>query len=137
MRKLVMLAITAISSTSALAAEGAIFSCSTENGKQISITKVGQDYEFSYGGVLFKNPVKQVVANTDSYIATGSGFVTSSLEMKHNGISYTVEFVQPRGSKNIEQPTLYITRGNNMQTIGCKVQGVVHNFEKTIMRSGS
>lgn len=135
MRKLITLAaILSAISTSALAANNTIFSCKAEDGNTVLVKKVGSDYEFSYGSVKFKNPIKKVINNDDSYVATGSGFITSSLGLKNGGTSYTIEFVQPRNNpKEVNDPTLYVSKGNNTQSIQCS--NVQHNFERNIMRS--
>ncbi|MCX2960997.1 hypothetical protein [Rodentibacter caecimuris] len=130
-----LLAITALSvcTLPAFAADNTIFSCNTQNGTPVKIIKVGNDYEFTYGKMTFKNPAKQVLSNENSYIATGSSFITSSLELKNNGMRYVVEFVQPRGSKSVEEPTLYVFKGDKMDTVSCKTNGLVHNFEQRSM----
>ena len=70
MKKLLTIGAVAMFATPAFAANN-IFSCTAENGSPVSVTKNGSDYEFTYGQVSFKNPVKQVFANQDSYVATG------------------------------------------------------------------
>ena len=79
--------------------------------------------------------VKQVFANQDSYVATGSGFITSSLEMRNNGTSYTIQFVQPHNSNSIEEPMLYITNGSKMDTVSCKAGSATQNFERRSMKA--
>ena len=69
MKKLLTIGAVAMFATPAFAANN-IFSCTAENGSPVSVTKNGSDYEFTYGQVSFKNPVKQVFANQDSYVAT-------------------------------------------------------------------
>lgn len=135
MKKLFTIAMLSACSLPTLAAGNTIFACSTDNGSKVNITKVGTDYEFTYGSVSFKNPAKQVLSNDNSYVAVGSGFVTSSLEMKNNGERYVVEFVQPRGSKSVEEPTLYVFKGDKMDTIHCKTAGLVQNFEQRSMKT--
>ena len=135
MKKLLTIAMMTACTTPVLAANNTIFACTTDNGNKVSVTKSGTDYEFVYGQITFKNPVKQVLANQDSYVAVGSGFITSSLEMKNNGTSYTIQFVQPRDGKNIEEPTLYITNGSKMDTVSCKAGSAVQNFERRSMKS--
>lgn len=115
MRKLLTLtAILSAFSTSALANNNTIFSCTTENGDRVLVKKEGNDYAFSFKGVSFKAPIKQSLANPDSEIATGSGFITSSLELKQNAkMSYTVSFTQPRN--NLKE---YITPSVSMYPNG-------------------
>ncbi|HDX0990417.1 TPA: hypothetical protein RNX34_002151 [Pasteurella multocida] len=119
MRKLVILASCSFMALPALADSATIFSCTASDGNQIQIQKVGSDYQFSYGKISFKNLAKQVLKNEGSYVAIGSGFTTSSLEMKSKSFSYTIEFVQPKGSNRIDSPILYITKGNDMTEIRC------------------
>lgn len=130
MKKLLTAAMLSACTVPALAANNTIFSCSTNNGLPVKIVKVDSDYEFTYGQTTFKNPAKQVLANENSYVATGSSFTTSSLELKNNGTRYVVEFVQARGSKSVDEPTLYVFKGDKMDTISCKTKGLVHNFER-------
>ena len=134
MKKLLTIGAVAMFATPAFAANN-IFSCTAENGSPVSVTKIGSDYEFTYGQVSFKNPVKQVFANQDSYVATGSGFITSSLEMRNNGTSYTIQFVQPHNSNSIEEPMLYITNGSKMDTVSCKAGSATQNFERRSMKA--
>lgn len=133
MRKLLTFAMLGIFSSSAFANDN-IFSCNTEDGKMVSVQKIGANYVFSYGNVTFTNPITQVTNNENSYIATGSGFITSSLELQNGHTTYTIEFVQPRNNpKEVDDPTLYITKGNDMKTIRCN--NVHHNLDKKIMRT--
>ncbi|OOF82013.1 hypothetical protein BKG92_07560 [Rodentibacter ratti] len=135
MKKSLTLAMVSLCATPVLAANNTIFSCTADNGNKISVAKNGSDYVFVYGKTTFKNPVKQVLANQDSYVATGSSFTTSSLEMKNNGMSYTIQFVQARNGNAIEEPTLYINHSNKMDTISCKTETATQNFERRNMKS--
>ena len=108
MKKLLTIGAVAMFATPAFAANN-IFSCTAENG--------------------------QVFANQDSYVATGSGFITSSLEMRNNGTSYTIQFVQPHNSNSIEEPMLYITNGSKMDTVSCKAGSATQNFERRSMKA--
>ncbi|MDG2961699.1 hypothetical protein P7L98_01605 [Bisgaard Taxon 10/6] len=134
-----MLALTALCSTSVLAAgNDTIFACTATNGTPIEVKKVGSDYQFKYGKTAFKNAIKDVLRNPSSYIATGSGFVTNSLEMKNKGYSYIIQFVQPRNALTmIDDPNLYIEKGNNAETVQCDVKmPVIQNFDTKAMRPG-
>ncbi|THA10999.1 hypothetical protein [Rodentibacter pneumotropicus] len=133
MKKLLAITALGVCTLPAFAADNTIFSCNTPNGTPVKIIKVGNDYKFTYGETTFKNPAKQVLSSENSYIATGSSFITSSLELKNNGMRYVVEFVQPRGSKSVEEPTLYVFKGDKMDTVSCKTNGLVHNFEQRSM----
>lgn len=115
MRKLLTLtAILSAFSTSALADTNTIFSCTTENGDRVFVKKDGSNYLFSFKGVSFKEPIKQSLANPNSEIAIGSGFITSSLELKQNSnMSYTVSFTQPKN--NLKE---YITPSVSMYPNG-------------------
>ncbi|OOF59718.1 hypothetical protein [Rodentibacter myodis] len=135
MKKLLTILTLSTCAIPAFAANNTIFSCTTNEGTPLKIVKVDSNYEFSYGQTLFKNSAKQVLSNENSYIATGSGFITHSLELKNNGVRYVVEFVQPRGSKAVEDPTLYIFKGDKMDTVSCKTSGLVHHFEQGSMKT--
>ncbi|OOF55877.1 hypothetical protein BKK56_04900 [Rodentibacter genomosp. 2] len=135
MKKLLTIAMLSMSTLPAIAANNTIFSCTTNSGNPVTITKVGNDYEFVYGNTTFKNPAKEVFANENSYIAAGSGFITNSLELKNKGERYVVEFVQPRSSKSVESPMLYVFKGEKMETFQCNTSGLVHNLEQRSMNA--
>lgn len=138
MRKLTLFALTTLTSSSTFAAtNNTVFSCTATDGNPITVTQVGDDYEFSYGNTTFKNPIKRVVANQDSYVSAGSGFTTNSLQLKNNGYSYTIEFVQPQNAPNtVNDPRLYIERGNKMDTVQCDTGKEIHqNLDTRIMRT--
>ncbi|MDY4593671.1 MAG: hypothetical protein SO424_01180 [[Pasteurella] aerogenes] len=143
MRKSLFLSIilTALFSTSALAANNSniIFSCTATDGKPIMVKKVGSDYEYTYGQFSFKNPIKQVIANENSEISVGSGFITNVMELKNNGISYRVGFLQGRGTNTIDNPSVDIYKnGQYDDAIECNVKKAIkQNFASTkIRRSG-
>lgn len=133
--------LTALFSTSALAASNSniIFSCTATDGKPIMVKKVGSDYEYTYGQFSFKNPIKQVIANENSEISVGSGFITNVMELKNNGISYRVGFLQGRGTNTIDNPSVDIYKnGQYDDSIECNVKKAIkQNFASTkIRRSG-
>ncbi|TYG35286.1 hypothetical protein FW755_09370 [Lonepinella koalarum] len=139
MRKITMLALTALCTTSVFSAENnTIFACTADNGTPIEVQKIGNDYQFKYGKTVFKNAIKEVIRHPNSYIATGSGFITHSLELKNKGYSYTIQFVQPRNAPSmIDDPNLYIEKGDNTQEIKCDThKSVSQNFDLKAMRPG-
>lgn len=113
-----------------------VFSCSIKTGKVLSVTKQDSDYLFSYDKISFKSPINQVVKNSDSFIAGGSGFITSSLELKDNGISYTIQFSQPRKNlKKLDDIEISISKGEQVRFLECDTHKKIHhNFDKKIMR---
>ncbi|WP_101776026.1 hypothetical protein [Pasteurella oralis] len=139
MRKLMIFALVTVFPISTLAAE-TIFSCTLTDSNIVTVTKVDNDYQFSYKGVVFKNTIKSVVKNESSYIASGSGFLTHSLQMKNNGYAYTIEFIKSRGEaeapNSINDAQLYIERDNQMDTLECDTtKKIYQNFNARIMRS--
>lgn len=139
MRKLTTLALFALCSNVAMAADNPIFSCFTDQGKTVEIKKVGNDYAFSYGNIKFKQPVQQVFKNEDTKIDVGSGFISSSVEMINKGVSYTVSFGKPKGNSNeLIEPALRITKNGNTDYAICDTtKPVKQNFEmKKMSKSG-
>ncbi|PJG82788.1 hypothetical protein [Caviibacterium pharyngocola] len=139
MRKLTIFALTALCVTPVLAASNdVIFSCTAINGSPIEVKKVGNDYQFKYGKTVFKNAIKDVLQNPNSYIATGSGFITSSLALRNKGYSYIIQFIQPRNAPiNIDDPNLYIEKDDNMQTVKCDTsKSIFQKFDVKAMRPG-
>lgn len=142
MRKLTIsaLMLTSLFSTFSVFAIGeqdAVFSCTVTDGSSLTVKKVGNDYVYSQGKLTFKNSIRQVLANTRSEIAVGSGFITSSLELKNRGKSYVVGFIQARGSNNIDEPGVGIYSGATPErTIQCdSSKPIYQNFDMENMRS--
>ena len=140
MRKFVFpsLILTALLSTNTFAAneKDGIFSCTATDGKQLTVKKVGNNYEYRHGQFSFKNPISQVVANSNSEIAVGSGFVTYTMELKHQDKSYQVGFLQARGSKTIEEPGVSIYKGEEYHSsVGCSLtKPITQNVDSTKIR---
>ncbi|MDP8189061.1 hypothetical protein QJU87_04175 [Pasteurella skyensis] len=140
MRKLAILTIIGFYSTVSFAVqkENTIFSCTTDKNKTILVEKVGNNYQFSYDNIMFKNPIKQVITNLRSEIAGGSGFTTSTLELINKGSSYIVGFTQPRGNpKLLENAGFYTITGDKYgDDIQCK-GNIYQNFDiKQMKKSG-
>ena len=140
MRKSLFSSIIAIAlfSTTAFAASNKdiIFSCTTDDGKPLTVQKVGDDYEYNHGQFRFKNPIKQVLANANTEIAGGSGFVTYSIELKNQGKSYRVGFIQARNSKSIDEPGVSIYQGDQYdRAIECNLtKSIKQHFSSTQIR---
>lgn len=137
MRKLAILSIclsTSVMAKSSLS--DVIFSCATNEGKPILVKKVGEDYILTYDQISIRNPIKQVINHNDSFIAGGSGFITSSLELKDSDTSYTIQFSQPRNNlKKLDGVEIFISKGESLKSIECNSQEKIsHNFNKKIMR---
>lgn len=137
--KFIMLALSAMCCTSAFAVNGSntVFSCTATNGNKIEVTKIGSDYQFSYGKTVFKNAIKNVLANEQSEIAIGSGFISNSLEMKDQGQSYIIHFGQPRNNlKAIEGAGFYTVKNNDIgNETECASGKVYQNFDTKAMRT--
>lgn len=140
MRKFVFpsLILTALLSTNTFAAneKDVIFSCTTTDRKPLTVKKVGNDYEYRHGQFSFKNPISQVVANSNSEIAVGSGFITYTAELKHEDKSYRIGFLQARGSKTIEEPSVGIYKGDTYHSsVECSLtRPITQNFDATKIR---
>ncbi len=114
----------------------AVFSCKTTDGETVMVKKVGKDYEYIQGNLTFKNVINRVLANERSEIAVGSGFITYALELRNQGKSYIVGFIQARGSDSIDEPSVSIYKGATLEkTIACDPSTVYHNFDTKNMRS--
>lgn len=137
MHKLLTFSLAVMLSTSAFATNNTIFSCTTDNGKQVTITKAGSDYQFSYDNTQFRNAIKTVIADENTYVASGSGFITNSLAMKNKGTTYTVQFVQVRNNpKVIDDATLYIEKGNNQNSVACNTKKpVTQHFDYKLIKN--
>lgn len=138
MRTITTLILAATLSSSVLAnTNNTIFSCTIETGTPLIVEKQGADYLFSYDKISFKSPIAEVVKNGDSFIAGGSGFITSSLELINNDVSYTIQFSQPRNNLNkLDDIEISISRGEQTKFLKCDTtKKVVHKFDKKIMRT--
>ena len=138
MRKsIATLAVFSLCAVPALAAEGkTIFSCIAVDGKAITVQKIKDDYQLSYGKITVKNSVKQVINNEGSYIARGSSFITNSLAFQGKNVSYKIQFVQTHNGQLADTPMLYIEKGEVFNQVECDVKKkIVHNFEQNIMNS--
>lgn len=138
MRKsIATLAVFSLCAVPAFAAEGkTIFSCIAVDGKTITVQKIKDDYLLSYGKIIVKNPIKQVINNEGSYIARGSSFITNSLALQGKNVSYKIQFVQTHNGQLADTPMLYIEKGEVFNQVECDVKKkIVHNFERNIMNS--
>ncbi|MFZ7230569.1 hypothetical protein ACLSZN_04495 [Avibacterium avium] len=124
-------------STNTLASDShVVFSCTATDGKPLIVKEVGNDYVYSHGQFIFKNTVSQVLANENSEIARGSGFTTYSIELKNQGKSYRVGFIQARGSKSIDEPGVSIYKGDQYDSaVDCSLtKPIKQNFAATKLR---
>ena len=120
---------------SGMADQNIVFSCKTASGETVMVKKVGKEYEYTQGNLTFKNVINRVFANEHSEIAVGSGFITYSLELRNQGKSYVVGFIQARGSDSIDEPGVSIYKGATLEkTIACDRSTVYHNFDTKNMR---
>ncbi|PJG84818.1 hypothetical protein [Conservatibacter flavescens] len=97
---------------------------------------MGNDYQYTHGSFTFKNPINQVLANPNSEIAVGSGFTTYTIELKHQGKSYRVGFLQARGSKVLEESGVGIYKGDSYDSsVECSLtKPIKQNFAATKIR---
>lgn len=132
------LVMTAFFSASALAANSkdTVFSCTATDGKTVIVKKVGNDYEYSHGKFTFRNPISNVLASSNTEISVGSGFITNTIELNHQGKSYRVGFIQARGNKAIEEPGVSIYKGDSYEgSVGCSLtKPIIQNFDSTKIR---
>ncbi|HDL5477216.1 TPA: hypothetical protein PXD89_002056 [Mannheimia haemolytica] len=120
MRKLLVITALTLCTTPVFAADkNVIFSCTSTEGKPLTVKRVGNDYEYSYDKTTFKNPIKKAVTNDSSIIARGSGFTTYALELENDGLKYLVGFVQPNGNaKEFIEPGATISQSKEQPSIG-------------------
>lgn len=138
MRKLLATALIFCSTSVFAADKNVIFSCTSKEGKPLTVKRVGSDYEYSYDKLTFKNPIKKAVTDDDSIIAVGSGFTTYSLALENNGLKYLVGFVQPRGnSKEFIEPGATIRRnGDSAGSVDCDTRKkIYYKFDAHLMNS--
>lgn len=139
MRKLLALTALTLCSTSAFAADkNIVFSCTSTEGKPLTVKRVGKDYEYSYDKLVFKNPIKKAVTNEASIIAAGSGFVTYALALENNGLRYLIGFVQPRGNdKEFIEPGATISQnGEYVNPVSCDTRKkIYYNFDVHLMNT--
>ncbi|OOS00889.1 hypothetical protein B0187_00930 [Haemophilus paracuniculus] len=137
MRKVAMLVLATLFSTSALAAgNNTIFSCTLKNGKPLAVEKIADDYVFSYDKTSFKNKIKQVLSHEDSSFAVGSGFVSSSLAFENGGKTYFIGVSEGRNSSAPPHVEFVIKTGSDDDPIfECNTKKkIVMKFEKNLMR---
>ena len=74
-----------------------IFSCTTTNGKQLTVQRQGADYVYSFGRkgrpeLVFRNPKRDVVARSMTTRMSGVGGFGSEMNMIHRGYEYSIFF---------------------------------------------
>lgn len=137
MRKLALLALATLFSTSALATgNSTIFSCTLKNGKPLSVEKIDDDYVLSYEKITFKNKIKKVLSHEDSSFALGSGFISSSLAFENNGKTYFIGVSEGRNSSAPPHVEFAIRDGSDDYPLfECNTKKkIVMKFEKNLMR---
>lgn len=139
MRKIALVLATLYSTSVFAAGSSTIFSCTTASGKPLTVKQIGNNYEFSYNNERFTNPIQQIMGNENTYIAEGSGFITSSLQLKNNGYSYQIEFSEPRNNPiAVDDVVISVSKldgSGRSQYIECNMQKKIQrNLNKNIMR---
>ena len=77
-----------------------IFSCTTTNGKQLTVQRQGADYVYSFGRkgrpeLVFRNSKRQVVSQSytsEMPAAQGTSGMWSIMNMIHRGYEYSIFF---------------------------------------------
>ncbi len=109
-----------------------IFSCKTENNKQISIIKNGEIIEYKFGKQL-DHPDLKIVTKTKELIkdfenASGRYF-TNAIGFKNKGYIYYVVFQADRIEENKQNYYINIEKDQkNISTIYCVVNTVKDNI---------
>ena len=78
-----------------------LFSCTTTNGKQLTVQRQGADYVYSFGRkgrpeLVFRNPKRDVVARSMTTRMSGVGGFGSEMNMIHRGYEYSIFLEWPR-----------------------------------------
>ncbi len=111
MKKLLLIVLSSFiySSAYAKAPVKTIFSCTTTNGKQLTVQRQGADYIYSFGHkgrpeLVFRNPKRDVVAQSITTRMAGVGGFASEMNMINRGYQYSVFFrVDKHGDHEITQ----------------------------------
>ena len=82
-----------------------IYSCTTTNGKQLTVQRQGADYVYSFGRkgrpeLVFRNPKRDVVARSMTTRMSGVGGFGSEMNMIHRGYEYSIFFVVLKDEEN-------------------------------------
>lgn len=140
MRKLLVTTLLLCSTSVFAADKNVIFSCTSTEGKPLTVKRVGSDYQYTYDKLTFKNPIKKAVTNDASIIAAGSGFTTYALALENSGLRYLIGFVQPRGNdKEFIEPGATISRisdGEYVDPVNCDTRKkIYYKFDVHLMNT--
>lgn len=114
MRKLMTLAATLLCSTTVLANSGnTVFSCTTTNGKPLTVKKSGGNYLLSYDKLSVNNPINRVMENDNTVLASRSGYILYSLNFKDSQVEYYVQMRESMGDGKMLYGGLFLVKGND------------------------
>lgn len=112
MRKLTTLAILALCSTSVLANSGStVFSCTTTNGKPLTVKKTGNSYLLSYDKLSVKNTINSVMKNDNTALRSLSGYILYSLNFKDSQAEYYMQMRESMGDEKMLYGGLFLVKG--------------------------
>ena len=99
-----------------------IFSCTTTNGKQLTVQRQGADYVYSFGRkgrpeLVFRNPKRDVVARSMTTRMSGVGGFGSEMNMIHRGYEYSIFFRVANDEEHTIKRGVEITKMSRMNDL--------------------
>ena len=99
-----------------------LFSCTTTNGKQLTVQRQGADYVYSFGRkgrpeLAFRNPKRDVVARSMTTRMSGVGGFGSEMNMIHRGYEYSIFFRVANDEEHTIKRGVEITKMSRMNDL--------------------
>ena len=140
MKKLAITLLLGLTAQAAFA--NTMFSCQTNNGKQLSLTLVGDSFEYKFGKpnkteLTFKNKISDIFnENRETSSWLGTGYFVLSVEMVNGKYSYIITRRDPRTNAPIEAEVEVFNNGKSLATVECKPKTIYESeVLSDIMRS--
>lgn len=101
-----------------------MFSCQTNNGKQLSLTLVADSFEYKFGKpnkteLTFKNKIRDIFSREETYSSVGTGYFDLSIEMLNGKYSYIITRSEARNSSTIEAGVEVFKNGKSLAMVEC------------------
>ena len=131
-------AVVSIALTASLAANAAsdvVFSCKVKGGKQIKITKVGVDYQYSFGlpndpELIFRNTKKQVVKQSPVWNGQGSHIWTGMLMVNGKYNYHVIKSTDRRTEEHEASAEVVVSRGEKYLSSTLCIADVFVNWDE-------
>lgn len=122
------------------AASEVIFSCLTQNGKQISIVQIGNQYEYRFGKrnkpeLVFRDFVQEAIQRSPKWEGIGR-YLWTNLTLKNGDTFYTARVVTDRMTDEHEtEYSLEVsTEEKHLATIMCSAKSEpIVNFPEALL----